>query len=571
MGLPVFRFTLTNQPKLPPFGVFWSTQPPSGGVGGHPWSIDETPSVSLPAFGTSLLITNVTTFLFLPGTYDITYSVTVTAAGLSGLNFAFVSGSTLVGNDSTPNLSGAGTFTGTVSVTATQQADGFWITATDFSINSKLMTINSLTIVNTSGQQISEPDGWVSAIMKLERHPDFHSLVEFFEGSFVFYGSNGIQDGGIDYIKGVESIYGSDADLEILIEVSFDEIVYDTVFSGLLDISELQEVKDNKLEVPIIRNDLWTKFISRRQTPVNLLSRTDIDGVVSSVIDGLDVNLTSQRVRQVYQADYTKIKSDLVESNRQYAIPAGDYGVVSFEDVLLDEIKKSYNYVNTEDPEIPFETFDFEYAGSYNFQFNLNISDQPSGVLGTSPVGIGMRFQINDDAAITVTGVNVGTPGVDQSGRFSFDQTFVLQAHDLVRIYFINTSGGLVTFYAFSGNISTSTTKNITVTADTEWLSSEAKGYYLHDLFAENIKRTCGDNVFYSEVLGRTDTNSRSYDANGCFSPFAIMKGLQLRGYLITEKPFFVSFDQAWKGANPIFNLGLGYEDVSSVEVIWIE
>jgi hypothetical protein len=110
MGLPVFRFTLKNQPKLPPFGVQWTTSP-----GNHPWSIDSTPSVSLPALGTSRLITN-TQSIFLPGTYSITYDVSATASGLSGFNFALVSDNTIVGQNNTPNLSGAGTFTGTLNV-----------------------------------------------------------------------------------------------------------------------------------------------------------------------------------------------------------------------------------------------------------------------------------------------------------------------------------------------------------------------------------------------------------------------------------------------------------------------
>jgi len=32
--------------------------------------------------------------------------------------------------------------------------------------------------------EISEPINWVNAVLKLERHEDFHSLIEYFDGAF---------------------------------------------------------------------------------------------------------------------------------------------------------------------------------------------------------------------------------------------------------------------------------------------------------------------------------------------------------------------------------------------------
>jgi hypothetical protein len=97
---------------------------------------------------------------------------------------------------------------------------------------------------------ISDPLGWKQSKFVLERDKDFHSLVEYFNGSFVFYGSNGIDDGGIDFIKSIEKTYGFDADIEIKAEISVDAgLSYNIAYDGLLDLANLQEIPYNKIQV----------------------------------------------------------------------------------------------------------------------------------------------------------------------------------------------------------------------------------------------------------------------------------------------------------------------------------
>ena len=80
-----------------------------------------------------------------------------------------------------------------------------------------------------SDKVISEPQGFDKAQLKLMRHEEFHSLIEYYEGEFVFYGSDGFVDGGIDYIREVERLYGHDTDLHITIEVAPDGYTFDSL------------------------------------------------------------------------------------------------------------------------------------------------------------------------------------------------------------------------------------------------------------------------------------------------------------------------------------------------------
>jgi hypothetical protein len=155
------------------------------------------------------------------------------------------------------------------------------------------------TLSHDSGSQvISEPIGWADISLVLERSPEYWSLIEHFETSLQFYGENGEKDGGKDFILAVEQI-GIDEIITILIEISVDEgNTYEEVFTGIIDLSTLNEVDDRRIECAIIRNDFWSKFKNREETPVDLQSTTDLDDNVVTPAQEITINLTSQIINQ---------------------------------------------------------------------------------------------------------------------------------------------------------------------------------------------------------------------------------------------------------------------------------
>ena len=125
--------------------------------------------------------------------------------------------------------------------------------------------------------EVSEMIGWKDAVIRMERHPDFRSLVEYFDGSFILYGDNGEKNGGITFVKAIERDYGVDATLLVDIDFTRDEESFTNVFNGQYKIADLEEMPNNKMRIPIIRDDFWAKFISRLDTPVDLKSTTNLD------------------------------------------------------------------------------------------------------------------------------------------------------------------------------------------------------------------------------------------------------------------------------------------------------
>lgn len=189
------------------------------------------------------------------------------------------------------------------------------------------------TLSHSSGsQQISEPEGWKDIKITLDRSPEYDSLIELFEVPLLFYGNNGTHDGGKDFILDVEQTYGINETIQILVEVSEDESDYDTLFNGLLNLETLKETDSHKLECGIIRNDIWSKFKNREDTPVNIQSETDLDGNEVDVIDPITGSLPGQVVN--YYGEYRWKESTSYPDS-------GSVGIsMDWDTVVKDDIKK---------------------------------------------------------------------------------------------------------------------------------------------------------------------------------------------------------------------------------------
>lgn len=447
---------------------------------------------------------------------------------------------------------------------------------------------------------ISEPSGWTQCKLKLERHEDYHSLIEYFEGEFVFYGDNGVQNGGIDFIREVESIYGPDAELGIKIEISPDNITYQTVFIGQLDLWNIEEMPDNKAQVPIIRNDFWAKFINRLDTPVDIQSERTLDDEQADVFESINLHLPAQKIRQNYQGEFNE--GYLTYNTGTYT---NQYVQVDFVDQPLNEINVKSNLPLATNPEVPVWIFEMDFDGRYVFDLRIEASAAflLAAVLGvpvpTDDLTNGGDYyvkyyvQINADAPIELTKTDFDN-GVDQSTVYTWASDNIFTKGTIVRVYGLFGASDLpfanVLFYWGKDNAYVTNNLGIpsftfrevpsgadnptylSVTADTTYPDSNAFTFLLHDVGGQILDRiTSTDQAFYSEFLGSEQTLYRQYQADGCAWKYALLKGLQIRRYSLIEKPFFISFKQWWEGANPILNLGLGYETIAGDEVIRIE
>lgn len=449
---------------------------------------------------------------------------------------------------------------------------------------------------------INEPDGWKDCKLKLERDKNFKSLIEYFDGSFIFYGASNGVDGGIDFIKECEQTYGFDTLIRITIELSVDGYTYEDLFEGQLNLAGSVEMPDNKIQIPIIRDDFWSKFINRLDTPVNVQSILSLDNEAVDQFDSVNLRLSSQIL---------DLKHYSIEKRGVYVLMDQSYVQYQPDEVELDEIKENYSLPISSNPELPTYIFSFEYAGlldiDIRIEYDKAVFSVPTGHKNArtiydwyiqknneTPIEFNYSNAHYDDASV-YTNWGIFTPAnddVDTTIATYFD-TISIRKDDVIRIYLnrdsvannqiaiwgadglhIDSGSGAEDVYFYSnkplGMIDTPT--YFRFNQHSVFPATNAFGVLIHDLAGQICDRiTSKNDSFHSECLGSDQTIYKQYPSNGCDWMYAAFKGLQIRQYSLLEKPFFLSFNQWWKGVNPVLCLGLSYETVDGNQVIRIE
>lgn len=469
------------------------------------------------------------------------------------------------------------------------------------------MTFRITLFNDTDSIEINEPDGLRDAVIKLDRDDNFHSLVQFFEGAFIFYGEGNFVNGGFHFIKQTEIDFGPDADLRALIEIAPDDETFSVLHDGQFKLSDLEEMPDNKIKVPIIRDDFWAKFISRLDTPVNIQSPTNLDNDPCDAQEAISLQLSSQVVKY---STIGRLRDSYFYGPFFVPFDIKDYLQIDWDEYDLDEVTTKYTYPIAFNDEDPFEKYSVEYAGEYYLKIRLYMTHASVTIGGLGAItfdgwydltrsgpDIEVELLVNNQASgLIFTQTDLGTDGTDGYSMFFLEGTLTLKAHDKITI-----RGRVITsslFFPMLLGVNTENTGELvheilappsepippdfpsgltddnefTIIALTIFPETNAPSFLLHDVAGAIIDRITGtEEKFYSEFLGSEKTLYKQYDEDGCQWTNALTRGLQLRQYTLSEKPFSISFKKWWDGANPILNIGLGYEEINGEQVIRVE
>lgn len=418
---------------------------------------------------------------------------------------------------------------------------------------------------------IDAPGGWEQAILRIERHPEYNSLFDYYEGGFVFYGQNGSVYGGLDFIVEAINTFGPDTTVGFKPEISTDGYVFRALFIGQLDLESIEITQDYTATIPIIRDDFVAKFKNRAETPVDIQSETNLDETTADVFEAYELELSSQVVPMVFDAQSSTMGYELgTETFNDF-----NYLQMSWDDIELEEFDEYFTLPQAGNTEEPVESFILEYAGEYSFRISTNAWIDISGAYW--PISQYLTPYINVNGVETAFDLGTapgGGPWIADYATWFLDYTVFCPAGSNIKFYFkrildlpepgstipIRWNGRYVDGpYVFQ--------PRAIITAETVYPITRSNGFFIHDAAAQIIDRITGESeTFHSDLLGSPYTAYKQYDEEGCQWNRMIVKGLQLRQYTLEEKPFFQSFKQWWEGANPIFNLGLGIEKISTTK-----
>lgn len=445
----------------------------------------------------------------------------------------------------------------------------------------------------------SELDGWIAAMMGWERMPidKGGSLVEFYKSTFGAYGDNGSENGQRDWFKMIERVYGPDATITVLTEMDegegFEFLSRNTIpiflFVETLDL-------DHMLDMSFSQESAWIQFINRIDTPIDIQSETDEAGNAVDVIPPRTIPLTGQKVNMRYRSE---------EVNGTILIVTEDYYQYQPYNEILAEVKKTYQIDRAPNTTRPVWIFQPELKGETEFDFRIEYSltkvTAPGQGHNTPRTIYDWWFQLNDDAPIefSYAAGNYTDPAVYDNWDFpvavppvdnhidtaiaTFTQTMDLQPGDRIRVFMLRDTptDNNLTIWGIEGlfhdKISTVALRSprpdgmtdiptyFQILQRTEFPDTEVPGFPTHDV-ADAILTRLGSGRLLSPFLGGPLT-SVPYTLEGCGYPLVNVPGLQLRGYTLTEKPFFISWKDWWSGINPILCLGFGYDNTGRIEV----
>lgn len=399
--------------------------------------------------------------------------------------------------------------------------------------------------VSPGGTVVVQPLGWKEASISLTRDPKFHSLVEYFKGNFVWYGS------ARQFIRDVEDI-GPEEKLRILIELYFSS--WETMFDGIIDVVSLEDISKKetfyKLSAPIIRNDFWAKFINRISTPVDLQATVDLDGDARTAVNKITLPLPCQLITLRFLGQLQDIASFGTWSH-YYTLLTTEFGSIDWTVIYRNEVKEKHSVKLEDLTARPSELFTIEEDGDYVIESEITIAS--AAALPSSRVNdVEVYIQVNNDTPIIFTKTQLGTDPADGRTKFEYSDTLTLVKGDTLKFYFENTSGGTRNFYWTNGYYSF-----LTIEVTTSYIDTQTDAYLLKDAVESVLSKITGnDGVLVSNLF------------DSCQGLNAIARGKHIRGLSFTDKAFTTSFNELWNGLEPMLNAGLGYtENANEIEI----
>lgn len=243
-------------------------------------------------------------------------------------------------------------------------------------------------------------------------------------------------------------------------------------------------------------------------------------------------------------------------------------------DPIVKEIEESYTLPITavEDPNDLSEQVEIANGyGTMTIEWDLLWKSVTSFLYtGTATqedrtIELRIYLQVNDDSPILLDSTTSNFTAPDSNFKtlvLNSIYTLDVAQGDRLKVYCYHQS-----YTSFDTNSGTYSQRrvigglehtNVRFTFNSKQQENQVPAFYMHDVGGAILDRITDDpGLFYAPVLGGPSTKYRTYGSEGINSRYALIRGLQLRNYTLTEKPYFTNWDHWWKGVDNIFCLGM--------------
>lgn len=419
------------------------------------------------------------------------------------------------------------------------------------------------------------PDGWRDAGYSFQRSTQYF-------GVFREYAINklGFVKGAKAFIEGIVESQGFDAEITIdIYEFDFVNYTWELQFNGTLDLIT-KDQDDIKFTVAVLDSSFESKFMNREDVEIIVSELTTIDGFQLEGFTNEKTFITLPERRDFLNNTLSNPRTNtdnvvdiLTGDNREYAF-ALKVDTFEDEDKVKDSTggKKGANFsVANAFVVNPISSPEFETVVNYDilFQTGQNKSETDRNVqlvlfLVDSSDTLIQSIPIPANKVITPT--VSGNDIVSYSALGSITVDIPELAYLQLGLIFYNSS---FTIELFANQAKTDLTVR---TESTGTGQIQVESWLAHEFgsrIAQNI--TGKQTAFYSEFLGRTDSEIQSYPFDGDFGLLAFTNGGLIRGFGIDEFPLSGSFKKFFDSINSIVPIGVGIEEINGNKVIRLE
>jgi hypothetical protein len=393
------------------------------------------------------------------------------------------------------------------------------------------------------------PEGWENAGFKWKRSETYWGLFR----NYTAESFNFVKEGR-RYLQQVEREQGIEAVVELIVkEYDLSTYEYTEIFRGEIDMASFVETI-LRFEVKVNDSDFENKIKTRDEINIKLTSTETLDGLTlpGFTNEGQHIVLPERR-----DFLFNTLKAD--ESQIWYTTHAIALNVESNED---NAITSSPGGTNPTASAVSF----YKNETGEDVQVNLNgifgaIIDNESGYQRT----LNARFQVYELGGF-VRSVTIYTVTLEDreivNPLISFDESILVEDGQWLTLVF----GGIDVILSnynieFNANTQSGTIEETTLLT-----------YLWHEKFTRILQSITNEiTPFYSELLGRTDSENVDYNEDGELSLACTTNGKLIRGFTLEEAPLYANLKDSFDSINAIRPVGLGIETINGIKTARLE
>lgn len=376
---------------------------------------------------------------------------------------------------------------------------------------------------------------------------------------------------GKAYIDTIYETFGIDTEIGCEIQyLNKQTLAYATLFDGVIDLSKWEWLRDTT-SVKVVDSTNMALFSARDEVEIPINRDDDLDGNAVDVYTYLN-QFTVEGVNIEEKAEYDD-SSNVIDVDPVETGPFTDHFGV-------DDGDYDFNTIGA-DADLP----DVTLGGASGPLYTNN-----SG--GSLDVRFRIKTTIEGNVAITgsnawsfriraFTGLNGLTTAIDidESGTGADTRNFNTSYDSGVLTETLANGETIEIYHQWEGSVTGGDTIDPNfdiepifiqvfeiIPADAE---TDVDMPPLHELGAKLLEIITGlSDPLNAPLLGRTDSEPRTYGGDGAYSLNAVASGFMLRGYRNNLPPMKSTFADFFKSIDALFNLGFWYDQDNTEFVI---